>query len=245
LKVRTVLVEDEPLALKTLRDFAADFSEIEIIGEAGSGPEAVRLIDEGRPDLVFLDVQLPEFSGLEVMNELSWEPCVVFTTAWDHYAVPAFELQAIDYLLKPFGRERFHSAVRRVLKRLDSDRSLPPLRERLTAGSEQPLERLFVRQRERIIPLSTAQIVRLEAAGEYVEIHANGQIYLSSVSLSLFEARLDQARFRRIHRSHIVNLDQLASMESHDERRLKLTMSDGSVVVASRAGSQLLRSLIA
>lgn len=251
--IRTLIVEDEPLARQTLRDFARDAAWLEIVGEAADGLTAVRLIDELKPDLLLLDVQMPELTGLQVLERASHQPAVVFTTAHDHYAVPAFELEAIDYLLKPFGRERFRGATERVRRRLtvpEESPDAPPLRERAAAAlrpphaAAAPLDRLFVRDaRGRIIHLRVDEVSRFEADDDYVRVHARGHAYLVHLALNEFERRLDAARFRRVHRSQIVNLDHVLSCEPHD-RRLLLRMRDGAEVLASRTGSQALREVI-
>jgi two-component system LytT family response regulator len=246
--VRALIVEDEPLARRTLREFAGELEWLQVVGEAADGARAVRLIDELAPDLVFLDVQMPELSGLEVLRRIHHDPEVVFTTAHDGYALAAFELEALDYLLKPFGRERFRAAAERVRRRLAATAPEPPrTRERAAAlDGTGFLERLFVRQRDHVVPVRVQDIVRLEAADDYVTVHAGGQQYLVSLALAVLERRLDPGRFRRVHRSHIVNLDHVVSLRPYDDaRRFVVTLRDGAEVLASRAGSLELRELIA
>lgn len=252
--IRALVVEDEPLARQTIRDFLAGEDWLELVGEAADGLSAVRLIDELRPDLVFMDVQMPGLTGLQVLERARHDPAVIFTTAHDSYAVPAFELEALDYLLKPFGRERFRRAIERVRRHsleAQTERSnvavtnAPPVRERLAAAlaARAPLARLFVRERGRVVPLRAADITRLAAEDDYVSVHAGGKSYLVHLTLNEFAARLDPARFRRVHRSHVVNIDHVLAIEPFD-RRLLLKMRDGSEILASRSGSQLLRDLI-
>ena len=252
--IRALVIEDEPLARQTIRDFLAGEDWLELVGEASDGPTAVRLIDELRPDLVFLDVQMPGLTGLQVMERARHDPEIIFTTAYDSYAVPAFELGALDYLLKPFGRERFRHTLARVRSRMSVEteeaspvapKSAAPARKRLSTAMNAgvPLERLFVRDRERVVPLRAAEITRLEAEDDYVSVHAAGKSYLVHLTLNEFAARLDPSRFRRVHRSHVVNIDHVLSIESFD-RRLLLKMRDGSEVLSSRAGAQQLRDLI-
>lgn len=247
--ISAVIVEDEPLARQTLRDFVGETPWLDLIGEAEDGLTAVRLIDEVKPDLVFLDVEMPELSGLEALKRIQHKPAIIFTTAYDTYAVPAFELEALDYLLKPFGRERFHRTLERVKRRLlDSqvETQAQFVRERMAQASDasEPLERVFVRERDYLLPLQVNDIIRLEANDDYTVIHVAGKRFLVSITLHDFEKRLNPVRFRRVHRSTIVNLDQVRSMEQQD-RRFLLRMSDGSEVLTSRAGSKGLKDLIA
>lgn len=240
-KATAVLVEDEPLALQELRELVDEVTWLETVGEAADGASAVRLIEELRPDIVFLDVQLPELSGLEVLERVAHQPAVVFTTAHDRYAVAAFELEALDYLIKPFGRERFRRAIARARRAVrDVDRPPTSERARRALGGE-ALSRILVRDRDRIFPISLGAIERLEARGDYVALHAGGRRHLVQLPLSELERRLDSARFLRIHRSHIVNLDHVASIVPYDGSRFQFLMRDGAELLSSRARARELR----
>jgi len=239
LPIRALIVEDEAPARLSLREYLSDVLWVAVVGEASDGVEALRLIAALEPDLVFLDVRLPEVSGLEVARRMRQSPAIVFTTAYDRYAIAAFELGAIDYLVKPFGRERFATTLARVRTRLspsvsDGERA----RATLEPG---PLQRLFARQGDRIVPIAAASIVRIQAQGDYAEVHAGPGTFLIHVSLAELAGRLDPHAFLQVHRSHIVNLAAVAHIEPHDERRLAIRLRDGSVVVASRAASEALR----
>jgi two-component system LytT family response regulator len=243
--VRAVIVEDEPLARQTLRDFTAQVDWIEVVGEVEDGKSAVRVINKLEPDLLFLDVQMPELTGLEVLERLTHQPAVVFTTAYDHYAVAAFELEAVDYLVKPFGRKRFVAMLERVRRRLSGDSADHAVIDRATdALRGEPVRRMFARKGDTIVPLSVDHIVRAEAGDNYVCVYTSTERFLLNLSLGDLESRLDGERFRRIHRSHIINLDFVTAIEPYDDRRLAVTLRDGSCVVASRAGSQFLRGLV-
>ena len=249
LSIRAVIVEDEPLARQTIEDFLKSEEWVELAGEAADGDSAVRLIDDLRPDLVFLDVKMPGMNGLQVLEAIKHDPEVVFTTAYDSHAITAFELGAIDYILKPFGRERFAKMLARVKARLlnDEDQSESSFRERavqaLNPKPAEPLLRLFVRDRRgRLVHVPVSDVTRLVGADDYVEIHVGKASYLVNVTLAEFERRLDPAHFRRVHRSVIVNLDKIVACERKD-RRLHIELSDGSRVTASRSGSHDLRKL--
>ena len=248
-RIRAVIVEDEPLARQTIKDFLEGEDWLELIGEAADGNQAVRLIDDLRPDLVFLDVKMPGLTGLQVLETIKHDPEVVFTTAYDTHAVTAFGFEAIDYILKPFGRERFRKMLSRVKERLlnDDSESEPSFRDRalhaLTTKPIEPLLRLFVRDRRgRVIHVPLSNITRLMGADDYVEVHTVNASYLVNVTLSEFERRLDPRHFRRIHRSAIVNLDHIVSCRPSD-RRLRLKLTDGTELTASRSGSHSLRGL--
>jgi len=244
MKLRALIVEDEPLARRTLGELVADVDWLELAGEAASGGDAVFQIDEREPDVVFLDVEMPEFSGLEVLARVKHEPAVVFTTAYDRYAVAAFELGALDYLVKPFGRKRFAAMLERVRERFDAGPGDPELFERARyAFATPPLERLFARKGRGIVPVLVDEITEIHGSGDYSEVLAAGETYLLQVTLAELESRLDPSRFLRVHRSHIVNLDYVSSIDPHDERRYAVTMKDGRTIVCSRSGSMRLKSL--
>ena len=239
--IRTLIIEDEPLARQTLRDFSRGFSNLEIVGEAADGLLAVSLIDELKPQLIFLDVQIPEISGVEVLRRAQHRPAVVFTTAFDDYAVTAFEFEALDYLLKPFGRERFNQTLIRVKRHFEKiqDES----KSEIPAENKDLLTRLFVRDKQRIVPLQTTEIVWLEADDDYTIVHADGKKFLVSLTLKEFSSRLDSDKFFRVHRSAIVNIEHISEIEEID-RRLLLYMNDGAEVQASRQGSQIIKKFI-
>lgn len=243
MQIRTLIVEDEPLARQTLRDFAAEIEWIVLIGEASDGLSAVKLIDALKPDLVFLDVQMPEISGLEVLNLVKHQPSIVFTTAFDQYAVEAFEREALDYLLKPFGRARFQAAIERTRRRLEEKQPKQISENKNSAEPKEFLTRLFVRAGQSIVPLKIEDVSHFEADDDYVKIYAGNRSYLISQTLTEIEARLDASRFCRVHRSCIVNLEFVERVETQD-RRLLIILKDKTEILASRAGSQNLRRLI-
>ncbi|HEX8455041.1 MAG TPA: LytTR family DNA-binding domain-containing protein [Longimicrobium sp.] len=235
--LRTVVAEDEPLARQRLRRFVERDPRLLLVGEAESGMAAVELIDRLAPDVVFLDVQMPECTGLEVLERAAHRPAPVFTTAYPEYALRAFEVEAYDYLVKPFGWTRFQAAVDRVARRLSAPSAPAP-------APEPYLERLFVRRKGEMVPVSMRDVHRIEGAGDYVTLCTGAGQVLADISLNELERRLDPASFRRVHRAHIVNLDHVSAIRPYDERRLSVRFSDGSEVVASRAGSQSLREMV-
>lgn len=235
MNVRKLIIEDEPLAQQTLLDFARHFSWLEIVGIAADGLTAIRLIDELKPQLIFLDVQIPEISGVEVLRRMKYQPFIIFTTAFDDYALTAFEFEAIDYLQKPFGLERFRQTVERLERRIFG--------ETIDEKTE-PMRRIFVRDRRGLIPLATDEIVWLKADDDYTVIYTGNKTFLVGTNLKDFAAKLNPAKFLRVHRSAVVNLDCIPRIEE-DARRLILYMNNGNEVPAARAGSQILKKLFA
>ena len=239
------IIEDEPLPLAHLRELVSGEKDLVLLGEASSGTDAVSLLSTVAPDLVFLDIHLPELDGLEVLRRIVRDPVVIFTTAFDKHAVHAFELGAVDYLLKPFGPERFRLAVERARRELRMPSEISSTaRARAALAGERPLSRLFVRDRHRIVPVNARDITRIEAEGDYASLQVSGRRYLVEITLAELERVLDPTRFVRIHRSHIVNLDHVRSLTQRDPHRLSVELSDGSCVVASRIRSRLLKERV-
>ncbi|MDB4878310.1 MAG: response regulator transcription factor [Gemmatimonadetes bacterium] len=247
MKTRALVIEDEPIARRQLRDLIGEVDWIDCVGEAADGLTAVALIDELEPDLIFLDIEMPELNGLGVLGRIQHDPAVVFTTAYDKFAVAAFELEAIDYLLKPFGRDRLLAALERVRRavRGGSDVSVSQRAHEAVdqIGGAGPLARIFVRDRGRILPIAVGDIERLEADDDYVAVHSRGRRFLVYLGMNEFESRLDPERFLRVHRSHIVNLDHVAALAPYDATRLQIEMKDGKRIIASRTRSRELRGL--
>lgn len=244
MKPTAIVVDDERLAREWLRDLVAQVGLVEVIGEAADGAAAVRMIDEVQPDIVFLDIEIPPPSGLDLLQRIRHQPLVIFTTAFSEYAVSAFELAAVDYLLKPFDLERVRLAVERAVEAAARDEApgrLARTREVLATGTR--LQRLYVRDRQKIIPLAVDKITRFEAKDDYVEVHVRERVYLMHMRLRDLAARLDPERFLRVHRSHVVSLDQVKAFETYDARRLIVELLDGTRIVASRSGSQRIREL--
>jgi two-component system, LytTR family, response regulator len=240
-QISALVVEDEPLARRRLRDLIADVPWLTRLGDATTGRAAIAAINELHPDLVFLDVQLPGMSGLDVLAQVRHRPAVIFTTAYDQFAVTAFELGAVDYLLKPFGPDRFLRALERARPLLERDTgAVDRARDLLAPGA---VPRLFVREAGRIVPIRISTIERLEAQDDYVVVHTKGRQYRINAPLSALEQRLDPRLFVRVHRSHVVNLDHVASWAPYDGSRFQITFHAGNSIIASRQRSRDLRDL--
>lgn len=241
--VTALVIDDEPLARRKIRTLLGEVAWIECIGEVGDGQGAVRAIEEQQPDLVFLDIRMPGLSGLEILRRIRHRPAVIFTTAYDRYAVTAFELAAVDYLLKPFSRDRFLQSVARARPALEWKAGAASADRAEEALQTAPVGRLFVREGGRIVPLRAGDVARLEACDDFAYAHAGGRRYRINASLNDLEQRLDPAVFVRIHRSHIVNLDHVAAWVPYDGSRFEVRLRDGTVLTASRQRSRALRSL--
>ncbi len=238
-----LIADDEPLARRTLREHLRNLGWVGPIHEAHDGNTAIAVANNQRPDLVFLDIVMPGATGLEVLEQLDYEPKVIFTTAHDQYAVTAFELGALDYLLKPFGRDRLERVVHRAQAALNG--SAAPLLTRARESLEQvrALSRIFVRDGNRIVPIPLASLERIQGADDYATICTATKEYLVSIRLSDLEAHLGRANFLRIHRSHLINLEYVTSIEPYDAARLEVVMKSGTRIIASRTGSKRLRDL--
>lgn len=241
--VTALVVDDEPLARRKVRELLREVPWIEYLGEAADGLAALRAIDEQQPDLVFLDIRMPGLSGLELLRRVKSPPAVIFTTAYDRYAVTAFELAAVDYLLKPFSRDRFLQSVERARPALELRAGMFSMERAEETLRAAPIRRLFVREGGRIVPLRTHLIERLEACDDFAYVYTGGRRYRINAPLTDLEQRLDPAAFVRIHRSHIVNLDHVVGWAPYDGSRFEVRLRDGTVLTASRQRSRALRTL--
>jgi two-component system LytT family response regulator len=243
MKVTTFVADDEPVARAGLRAMLGAFDWITVVGEAADGESAVTEIERLRPELVFLDVQMPGMLGTDVLRRLERPPFVIFTTAYSEHAVTAFELGAVDYLLKPFGPGRLSAAMERVRSALGEPAPADTFERLSGALAGGPISRLFVRVGGTLVPLPVERVSWFEANGDYVTAHTGNARHLLHISLSRLEARLDSRRFVRVHRTHIVNLDQVRAFRRDARGNLEAELLDGARVPVSRARAQELRSL--
>jgi two-component system LytT family response regulator len=245
--IRTLIVDDEPLARDGLRVRLQRESDVEIIGEAGDGPGAVEAIRSLHPDLVFLDVQMPGMDGFEILEQVAAEhlPIVVFVTAHDEHALRAFDVHALDYLLKPVADDRFLESLRRARAALDAETPAAGVRERLagaldaqaaaaTATRPAVIRRFVVKERGRYLLVPAEEVSWIGAAGNYAEIHARGGAYLVRATIADLAARLDPARFARIHRSTIVQIDRIREIIPEWHGDFDVVMEDGTTLRMSR-----------
>jgi len=250
--IRTLIVDDEPLARERLRALLADRPAFAIVGECANGGEAVEALRVERPELVFLDVQMPELDGFEVLEAIDPEewPAVVFVTAYDRYALRAFDVHALDYLLKPFDRARFERALGRAEGELRdrragtaSDEKLVALLESFRRDRQRP-HRLVVRTGGRILFVNVAEIDWIEAAGNYVSLHVGAASHLLRDTMKHLEAQLAGARFARLHRSAMVNLDRIRELQQTAEGDWEVLLTDGTRLRASRDADARLREML-
>lgn len=245
-----VVVDDEPPARQLVREYLRAFDRIDVVGTAGSGADAVRVINETAPDLVFLDVQMPEGNGFDVLDRLHALPYVIFSTAYDEYAIQAFDAGAVDYLLKPYKRARFEQAVQRAIDRKTQDGGATDYAERLAglmreaAPPADTPNRLYVRHGEKIVPVPVQAIRWIEAAGDYAEIHTDDDTYLASAGLGALDERLDDERFVRIHRSHLIALDAVDHLRSDGSGGYRVRLVDGTRLRVSRTYAATIRDRI-
>jgi two-component system LytT family response regulator len=243
--LRSMIVDDEPLARRRLRTLLRAEPQIEVIGEADDGPNAVRAIRDRSPDLLFLDVQMPGLDGFEVLEEIGVEraPAVIFVTAYDQYALKAFDAHAVDYLLKPFDRGRLREAVRRAVRLATSDDAEERLRSLLAdALGNRPLRRIMVKAAGRIYFVSADEIDWLEAAGHYAELHVGQRSHLVRDTIAHLASRLDGTRFARIARGTIIRLDQIRELQPGFHGDMDVVLKSGVTLRASRTYTAALRA---
>ena len=249
--IRVLIADDEALAREQISDLLKRFDDCELVDVCADGREALSAIEQHRPDLVFLDIEMPELSGFEVLEEtrLTPLPAVVFVTAYDKYAIQAFEAHALDYLLKPFDFERFERTLMRAKKQIADSRN-GELSEKLLAMLEarksEPkyLDRLAIKSRGRVIFLKTDEITWVEAAGNYLELHTGKESHLIREPISDFEQRLNPERFIRIHRSCIVNVECIKELQPGFGGEYLVVMNDGQQLTASRGYRERLQQLL-
>lgn len=245
-RLRVVIVDDEPLARAVVREYLMGHPDTELVAECANGFEAVKAAAEQAPDLMFLDVQMPKLSGFEVLELVGRNVPVVFTTAYDQYALRAFEVHAVDYLLKPFSAERFGQALARARERIAAREPMPVDALLADARPRQgtPAERVLIRDGAQVHVLPVDKIDYVEAQDDYVSFKAEGKQYLKDQTMANVEATLDPGRFVRIHRSYLLNIERIARVELYAKDSRVAILRDGSRLPVSRAGYARLAKLL-
>jgi len=246
--IRAVLVDDEELARRVLREYLASSPAIEVVAECANGFDAVKAISELKPDLVFLDVQMPKLDGFEVLELIDREVAVIFVTAYDAYAMKAFDAHAIDYLLKPFSKDRFEVALDRARQRLHAPSGTgAPEPAVLSVAARPPQEyaqRVVVKDGAKVTIIPVDKLDYVEAQDDYVALHSQKHNYLKQQTISSLESMLDPKQFVRIHRSCIVNLERIAKIEPYTKDSRLAILNDGTQLPVSRSGYTRLTALL-
>jgi len=251
--MRVLIVDDEDLARAVLRELLAAHPEVEIVGEAANGFAAVKLAEELAPDLLFLDIQMPKLSGFEVMELLGEKVAVIFVTAYDEFALKAFDVHAVDYLLKPVEPARLGEAIERAAARLAQDRARPsgvPIRPSAAAVAAaaqppgRPIERVLIREEGRVHVLPLGKIDFIEAKDDYLSFAVAGKRLLKQQTMGELEAQLDGSRFVRVHRSYLLNIERLARLELYAKDSWIAILADGTRIPVSRTGHARLKELL-
>jgi two-component system LytT family response regulator len=253
-KMKVIIIDDEPLARSVVKEYLHKFPQLELVQECNDGLEGLKAIQEHKPDLIFLDIQMPKINGFEMLELLDQPPAVIFTTAFDEYAIKAFEAHAIDYLLKPFSQERFAKAIEKCLpvsgnqtgmaqKNISSEKITQEL---LETASQSPVQshRIVVKNGSKIKIIPVQEIFYLEAADDYVKIHTKEGYFLKNKTMNHFEQILDQQLFVRSHRSYIINIQQITRIDPYEKDNHVAILRSGVKVPVSRNGYGKLKQVL-
>jgi two-component system LytT family response regulator len=248
-KIRAIVVDDEDLARRVVREYLAASPDVEVVAECGNGFDAVKAIAEVEPDLVFLDVQMPKLNGFEVLELTDREVAVIFVTAFDSYAMKAFDAHAVDYLMKPVARDRFDTALERARQRIRSAAPSPPAPDPAVLATaarppEEYLTRVVVKDGAKVTIIPVDKLDYVEAQDDYVALHSQKRSYLKQQTISSLEAALDPKQFVRIHRSSIVNVERIAKIEPYTKDSRIAVLNDGTQLPVSRSGYGRLTDLL-
>jgi two-component system LytT family response regulator len=245
--IRVLIVDDEELARGLVREFLSEEEDVEILGDCANGFEAVKAIAELKPDLVFLDVQMPKLDGFEVLELIETPVEVIFVTAYDQFAMKAFDAAALDYLLKPFSLDRFRVALERARRKLAAERPATVDAAALKTASRKPeefVQRIVVKDGSRVHVIPVEKLDYAEVQDDYVGLRSAGRTYLKQQSMASLEASLDPGRFLRIHRAYLVNIEKIAKIDQDMAGARVAVLADGSEVPVSRSGYARFREVI-
>ncbi len=239
---KVIIIDDEAAGRQLIKEYLGDYPELILLGEANNGVDAVKVINEFKPDLVFLDIQMPGMTGFDVLTHLEELPQIIFSTAYDQYALKAFEVHAVDYLLKPYTRERFKVAVDK-LKYDSDDNKARPLTESLLMDANKFPERILVQTQNKLVTIALAEVIRIEAYGDYSKLVTDAKTYISNYGISTLEEKLNGSMFIRVHRSSIINLHNVKELNKY-AKSYDVTMKNGDVVRVSRGYMDNIKELM-
>jgi len=239
---KVIIVDDEIAGRHLIKEYLEDYPNLVILGEANNGVDAVKIINEFRPDLVFLDIQMPGMTGFDVLTHLEELPQIIFSTAYDQYALKAFDVHAVDYLLKPYTKERFKVAVERLFMNKEKNKAATLTNSLLMESSNYP-SKILVQSQNKLITVSIEEVIRIEAFGDYSKLVTNDKNYLSNYGISVLEDKLNPAIFIRVHRSSMINLNKVKELNKYT-KSYDITMQNGDVVRVSRGYMDNIKKLM-
>ena len=244
-KIRTIIVEDEELARNLLKSFLKSADNIEVIAECVNGFEGVKMINELKPDLVFLDIQMPKITGFEMLELLDHKPQIIFATAYDQFALKAFEYNAADYLLKPYSKERLQEAIDKVAERIKTEGSESDVADKVSSyPREEYLDRVVVKDRHKIHVIPVDEIRYIDSMDDYVMIYTTEGRYIKQKTMKYFENMLNPKDYIRIHRSHIVRVDQINEIQQYEKESYIVILHDKTKLKVSKTGYKNLKETL-
>ncbi|NRB82540.1 MAG: response regulator [Winogradskyella sp.] len=239
---KVIIVDDEAAGRQLIKEYLKDYPDLILLGEANNGVDAVKMINEFKPDLVFLDIQMPGMTGFDVLTHLEELPQIIFSTAYDQYALKAFEVHAVDYLLKPYTKDRFKVAVER-LNQNNQVNKVRPLAESLLMDQPKSPERILVQSQNKLVTIALENVLRIEAYGDYSKLVTEEKVYVSNYGISTLEEKLNASVFIRVHRSSIINLNAVKELHKYS-KSYDITMKNGDVVRVSRGYMDNIKKLM-
>jgi two-component system LytT family response regulator len=240
--MKVIIIDDEPLARSLVKEYLSDFPELELIQECGDGFEGLKAINQHQPDLIFLDIQMPKINGFELLELIENPPSIIFTTAFENFAIKAFEAHAIDYLLKPFSRERFQKAVQKWMQQKNT--AVPRTEQLLETVNSGIQNRIVLKENGKIKIIPVQQVLFLESSDDYVKIHTAEGVYLKNKTMQYFETHLNEADFVRIHRSYLVKIQLIHKLEPYEKDGHIAILSSGQKLPVSKSGYAKLKSVL-
>ena len=245
-KIKAVIIDDEILGRNIIKNYLSNFEGIELAAECANGFEGIKAISDFKPDLIFLDIQMPKINGFEMLEIIEQPPIIIFTTAFDQYALKAFEVNATDYLLKPFSLDRFKEAVNKALKQIEKKEPFTGKADALVKTHDERegwLDRVVVKNNQKITIIPADEIIYLESQDDYVMIHTPQGRHLKQKTMKFFEEHLNPKEFVRIHRTHIVKLKSIKQIELFEKESYRVILHNGEKLMASKSGYQKLKEL--